>query len=225
VNVKTEGNTISIDGGQVVEACDLVVPGDISSAAFWIVAAACAPGSHLIINIVGLNTTRTALLDVLLRMGAKIEVLLEHEDGGEPLGRIEITGGKLKGTEILKEEVPNLIDEVPILAVAGALAEGVMTIRNAAELRVKETDRIETTIRNLRLMGGEIEEFEDGMVITGGRTLKGAKLESYGDHRIAMAFAIAGLLANEGQTMIANTACVATSYPTFVHHLETFCQS
>ena len=108
---------------------------------------------------------------------------------------------------------------------AGALAEGVMTIRNAAELRVKETDRIETTIRNLRLMGGEIEEFEDGMVITGGRTLKGAKLESYGDHRIAMAFAIAGLLAKDGQTTIANTACVATSYPTFVHHLETFCQS
>jgi 3-phosphoshikimate 1-carboxyvinyltransferase len=139
------------------------------------------------------------------------------------LGRIEIIGGKLQGTEILKEEVPNLIDEVPILAVAGALAEGVMTIRNAAELRVKETDRIETTIRNLRLMGGEIEEFEDGMVITGGRTLKGAKLESYGDHRIAMAFAIAGLLAEEGQTTIANTACIATSYPTFVQHLETFC--
>ena len=225
VKVKTEGNIISIDGGQVVEACDLVVPGDISSAAFWIVAAACAPGSHLIINNVGLNPTRTALLDVLIRMGAKIEVQLEYEDGGEPLGRIEITGGKLKGTEILEEEVPNLIDEVPILAVAGALAEGVMTIRNASELRVKETDRIETTIRNLRLMGGEIEEFEDGMVITGGRTLKGAKLESYGDHRIAMAFAIAGLLAEEGQTTIANTACIATSYPTFVQHLETFCQS
>lgn len=225
VKVKTEGNIISIDGGQVVEACDLVVPGDISSAAFWIVAAACAPGSHLIINNVGLNPTRTALLDVLIRMGAKIEVQLEYEDGGEPLGRIEITGGKLKGTEILEEEVPNLIDEVPILAVAGALAEGVMTIRNAAELRVKETDRIETTIRNLRLMGGEIEEFEDGMVITGGRNLKGAKMESYGDHRIAMAFAIAGLLAKEGQTTIANTACVSTSYPTFTQHLEMFCQS
>ena len=225
VNVKTKGNTISIDGGQVVRSCDLVVPGDISSAAFWIVAAACAPGSHLIINNVGLNPTRTALLDVLIRMGAKIEFQLEHEDGGEPLGRIEIIGGKLQGTEILKEEVPNLIDEVPILAVAGALAEGVMTIRNAAELRVKETDRIETTIRNLRLMGGEIEEFEDGMVITGGRTLKGAKLESYGDHRIAMAFAIAGLLAEEGQTTIANTACIATSYPTFIQHLETFFQS
>ena len=225
VKVKTEGNIISIDGGQVVEACDLVVPGDISSAAFWIVAAACAPGSHLIINNVGLNPTRTALLDVLIRMGAKIEVQLEYEDGGEPLGRIEITGGKLKGTEILEEEVPNLIDEVPILAVAGALAEGAMTIRNAAELRVKETDRIETTIRNLRLMGGEIEEFEDGMVITGGRNLKGAKLESYGDHRIAMAFAIAGLLAEEGQTTIANTACVSTSYPTFTQHLEMFCQS
>ncbi|MDA7891400.1 3-phosphoshikimate 1-carboxyvinyltransferase [Akkermansiaceae bacterium] len=225
VKVKTEGNTISIDGGQVVEARDLVVPGDISSASFWIVAAASAPGSRLTITNVGLNPTRTALLDVLIRMGAQIEVHLEHEDGGEPRGRIEITGGRLQGTEILKEEVPNLIDEVPILAVAGALADGKMTIRNAAELRVKETDRIETTTKNLRLMGGEVEEFEDGMIITGGRTLKGAGLDSYGDHRIAMAFAIAGLLAGEGQTTIANTACVATSYPTFAEHLETFCQS
>ena len=225
VKVKTEGNTISIDGGQVVEARDLVVPGDISSAAFWIVAAASAPGSRLTITNVGLNPTRTALLDVLIRMGAQIEVHLEHEDGGEPRGRIEITGGRLQGTEILKEEVPNLIDEVPILAVAGALADGKMTIRNAAELRVKETDRIETTAKNLRLMGGEVEEFEDGMLITGSRNLMGVGLDSHGDHRIAMAFAIAGLLAREGQTIITNTACVATSYPTFAEHLETFCQS
>lgn len=223
VSVETEGNTISIAGGQKVQAHDLVVPGDISSAAFWIVAAAAAPGSQLTISNVGLNPTRTALLDVLIRMGADIKVHLENEDGGEPRGRIEITGGRLQGTEVLRDEVPNLIDEVPILAVAGALAGGRMTIRNAAELRVKETDRIETTAKNLRLMGGEVEEFEDGMIITGGQTLKGAILDSYGDHRIAMAFTIAGLLAGGGETTIENTACVATSYPTFAEHLKTLC--
>ncbi|MFT6862252.1 MAG: 3-phosphoshikimate 1-carboxyvinyltransferase [Akkermansiaceae bacterium] len=220
VQVETKGNTISIAGGQKVQARDLVVPGDISSAAFWIVAAASAPGSRLTITNVGLNPTRTALLEVLIRMGANIEVHLENEDGGEPRGRIEITGARLQGTEVLRGEVPNLIDEVPILAVAGALAEGRMTIRNADELRVKETDRIETTAKNLRLMGAEVEEFEDGMIITGGQTLKGAILDSYGDHRIAMAFTIAGLLASEGETTIANTACVATSYPTFSEHLK-----
>lgn len=225
VEVQTEGNTISIAGGQQVQACDLVVPGDISSAAFWIVAAASAPGSRLTISNVGLNPTRTALLDVLIRMGADLKIHPESEDGGEPRGRIEVTGGRLRGTEILPEEVPNLIDEVPILAVAGALAEGETVIRNAGELRVKETDRIDTTTKNLRLMGGEVEEFEDGMVITGGQSLHGASLESYGDHRIAMAFAIAGLLAGEGETTISNTACVATSYPTFADHLKSFCQS
>lgn len=224
VEVKTAGNVISIEGGQKVQARDLVVPGDISSAAFWIVAAASAPGSQLTIQNVGLNPTRTALLDVLIRMGAKIEVHLENEEGGEPRGRIEVMGGKLTGTEILPEEVPNLIDEVPILAVAGALAEGRMTILNAAELRVKETDRIETTAQNLRLMGGEVEEFADGMVITGGQVLRGANLKSYGDHRIAMAFTIAGLLASDGETTIENTACIATSYPTFSKHLQAFCK-
>ena len=225
VEVVTNGNTISIAGGQQVQARDLVVPGDVSSAAFWIVAAASVPGSKLTLSNVGLNPTRTALLDVLIRMCADLQIHLEHEDDGEPRGRIEVTGGRLKGTEILREEVPNLIDEVPILSVAGALAEGTTTIRNASELRVKETDRIETTATNLRLMGGEVEEFEDGMVITGGQTLRGASLDSYGDHRIAMAFAIAGLLAVEGETTIANTTCVATSYPTFSDHLNLFCQS
>jgi 3-phosphoshikimate 1-carboxyvinyltransferase len=220
VIVRTEGNRISVSGGQKVRSRDLVVPGDISSAAFWIVAAACVPGSHLLIKNVGLNPTRTALLKVLIRMGADIKNQVQHEDGGEPRGNIEIIGRQLQGTGIRPEEVPNLIDEVPILAVAGALAEGEMTIRNAAELRVKETDRIETTTKNLRLMGGEIEEFEDGMIITGGKELKGTTLDSHGDHRIAMAFAIAGLLAKEGTTTIKNTACVATSYPTFSEHLQ-----
>jgi 3-phosphoshikimate 1-carboxyvinyltransferase len=224
VTVRTEGNVISVYGGQKVRSRDLVVPGDLSSAAFWIVAAASVPGSRLLMTNVGLNPTRTALLDVLIRMGARIKDHVQHEDGGEPRGSIEIIGQQLKGTEIKPEEVPNLIDEVPILAVAGALAEGKMTIRHAAELRVKEGDRIETTTENLRLMGAEVQEFEDGMVITGGQALKGTTLDSYGDHRIAMAFTIAGLLAKDGTTTIKNTACVATSYPTFFEDLQAICQ-
>ena len=219
VKVRTEGNVISVYGGQKVRARDLYVPGDISSAAFWIVAAACVPGSRLLIKNVGLNPTRTAILNVLVRMGAHIKDVVLHEDGGEPRGNIEIIGQELHGTEIHPDEVPNLIDEVPILAVAGALATGTMTIRNAAELRVKETDRIETTTKNLRAMGAKVEEFEDGMVITGGQCLKGTTVKSYGDHRIAMSFAIAGLLAKEGQTTVEGTECIATSYPTFAEHL------
>ena len=219
VKVRTEGNVISVYGGQKVRARDLYVPGDISSAAFWIVAAACVPGSRLLIKNVGLNPTRTAILNVLVRMGAHIKDVVLHEDGGEPRGNIEIIGQELHGTEIHPDEVPNLIDEVPILAVAGALATGTMTIRNAAELRVKETDRIETTTKNLRAMGAKVEEFEDGMVITGGQCLKGTTVKSYGDHRVAMAFAIAGLLAKEGQTTVEGTECIATSYPTFAEHL------
>lgn len=220
VKVTTNENEISIRGRQRVHACDLVVPGDISSAAFWIVAAACRPGFELLLTNVGLNPTRTAIIGVLVRMGADIKVDVQHEDGGEPRGTIEIVGQELKGTEILPEEVPNLIDEVPILAVAGALASGEMTIRNASELRVKETDRIETTTKNLRAMGAEVEEFEDGMIIKGGAELRGACLKSFGDHRIAMAFAIAGLLAKEGNTVIEDCACVNTSYPGFANHLE-----
>lgn len=219
VEVVTEGNRISIEGGQKVTARDLVVPGDVSSAAFWIVAAAVTPGSKFTLTNVGLNPTRSAIITVLKRMGARITDTIEHQDGGEPRGVIEIEGGTLTGTEILPEEVPNLIDEVPILAVAGILSEGTMTIRNAHELRVKETDRIDTVVKNLRVMGGEVEEFDDGMVIPGGQKLKGAQLDSYGDHRIAMAFAIAGLLAESGETTIVNTACVNTSYPTFSQHL------
>jgi 3-phosphoshikimate 1-carboxyvinyltransferase len=219
VEVVTEGNRISIEGGQKVTARDLVVPGDVSSAAFWIVAAAVTPGSKLTLTNVGLNPTRIAIITVLKRMGARITDTIEYEDGGEPRGLIEIEGGTLTGTEILPEEVPNLIDEVPILAVAGALSEGTMTIRNAHELRVKETDRIDTVVKNLRAMGGEVEEFDDGMVIPGGQKLQGAQLDSYGDHRIAMAFAIAGLLAESGETTIVNTACVNTSYPSFSQHL------
>ena len=218
IRSQREGNHISVYGGQTPESRDFRIPGDISSAAFWIVAAASMPGAHLQIKNVGLNATRTALLDVLIRMGAKIETEVLSEEHGEPYGDIKVTGQALRGTEVQAEEIPNLIDEIPILAVAGALAEGRTVIRNAKELRVKESDRIATVVQNLLAMGAVVEEFEDGMEITGGSALHAANLDSYGDHRIAMAFAIAGLFA-DGETIINNTDCINTSYPGFVDHL------
>ncbi len=218
VNTRREGNAISIDGGQMPESCDFTVPGDISSAAFWLVAAAALPGSRLLIKDVGLNPTRTAILKVLSRMGAHMSEIV-HSSSGEPIGNIEIHGAELTGTTIFLEEVPNLIDEIPVIAVAAALAQGRTIIRNAKELRVKETDRITTVVNGLRAMGAHVEEFEDGMEIEGGKPLHGAVIDSFGDHRIAMAFAIAGLFA-EGETIIRNTECVNTSYPGFSHHLN-----
>jgi 3-phosphoshikimate 1-carboxyvinyltransferase len=217
IALQHEGNAIRIRGGQVPQASDFTVPGDVSSAAFWLVAAAAMPGSRLLIEDVGLNPTRTAILKVLVRMGAHLMEIVRQSDG-EPIGTIEVHGAPLKATTIFPSEVPNLIDEIPVIAVAAALAQGRTIIRNAKELRVKETDRITTVVNNLRAMGGVVEEFEDGMEIEGGDPLHGAVLDSFGDHRIAMAFAIAGLFA-KGETVIRNTDCVNTSYPGFAHHL------
>jgi 3-phosphoshikimate 1-carboxyvinyltransferase len=205
---------ISMLGKQQIESRDFAVPGDISSAAFWLVAAAGQHGSRLLVKNVGLNPTRTAILDVLVRMGARVREIVETIEEGEPCGAIEIEGGQLVGTVIEGHEIPAVIDEIPVLAVAGALADGTTTIRDAKELRVKETDRIAAIASNLRLMGADVQEAEDGLTIYGGRKLHGAKLPSYGDHRIAMAFAIAGLFAT-GSTIIEDTACVRTSYPQF----------
>lgn len=218
VSTRRDGQAISIFGGQTPEACDFNVPGDISSAAFWLVAAAAIPGSRLLIKDVGLNPTRTAILKVLSRMGAHMTEIVHHSDG-EPIGHIEIHGANLTGTTLLIDEIPNLIDEIPVIAVAAALAKGRTIIRNAKELRVKETDRITTVVEGLRAMGADVEEFDDGMEITGGTPLRAAVIESSGDHRIAMAFAIAGLFA-KGETVIKNTDCVNTSYPGFAHHLN-----
>ncbi len=218
VSTRTDGNTISLIGRQIPESCDFTVPGDISSAAFWLVAAAALPGSRLLLKDVGLNPTRTAILKVLSRMGAHMTEIV-HSSDGEPIGNIEIHGAELHGTVITLDEIPNLIDEIPVIAVAAALATGKTVIRNAKELRVKETDRIATTVNGLRAMGAEVDEFEDGMEITGGNPLRGATIESFGDHRIAMAFAIAGLFAT-GETVIKGTECVNTSYPGFGHHLD-----
>lgn len=217
------GLDVSIHGPASPQARDLTVPADISSAAFWIVAAATRPNSELTLRNVGLNPTRDAILHALRRMGADITVsATSSPKEGEPYGDITIRGtGRLHGTELLREEIPNLIDEIPILAVAAALADGDTVIRNARELRVKETDRIATTAANLRAMGAAVDEYDDGMVIHGNASLTGCCLDSFGDHRIAMSFLVAGFSA-EGTTILENTDCIATSYPGFASDLERF---
>jgi len=209
----------TIEGGQIPESRDFAVPGDISSAAFWLVASAAQPGSRLLVKDVGLNPTRTGIIDVLIRMGARIREVIETSLHGEPIGNIDIKGTTLQATTICGAEIPNVIDEIPVIAVAAALAKGTTIIRDAAELRVKETDRIAAVASNLRAMGVTVEEFPDGMAITGGSPLKGATLPCHGDHRIAMAFAVAGLFA-EGETIIEDAACVNTSYPGFAEALR-----
>jgi 3-phosphoshikimate 1-carboxyvinyltransferase len=210
---KSHEYRVSMLGQQQIESRDFAVPGDISSAAFWLVTAACQPGSRLLVKNVGLNPTRTGILDVLVRMGARVREVVESDEG-ELSGVIDIKGGSLTGTVIEGSEVPNVIDELPVLAVAGALAEGRTIIRDAKELRFKETDRIEAIAANLRAMGVEVHEADDGMTIYGGGRLNGATLPSFGDHRIAMAFAIAGLFAS-GSTVIEDVGCIRTSYPQF----------
>jgi 3-phosphoshikimate 1-carboxyvinyltransferase len=212
VPIRRDGLKVSVDGGGRPKPRDFRVPGDVSSAAFWLVAAAAAPGAHLRVNKVGLNPSRTGILGVLARMGAKIREF-EESNLGEPVGSIDVVGTRLKATRIHGKEIPNVIDEIPILAVAAALAEGTTVISDAAELRVKETDRLAAVASHLKAMGVEVVEKPDGLEIMGG-ALRGATLDSRGDHRIAMAFAIAGLFA-EGQTVITGTDCVNTSYPGF----------
>ena len=216
---EAEPNRWSILGGQMPESRNFKVPGDISSAAFWMAAAAAQPSARLLVKNVGLNDTRTGILSVLLRMGAHVHEVIEDIDQVEPTGMVEVQGARLHGTVVEGRDIPNVIDEIPILAVLGALASGQTVIRNAGELRVKETDRLAALTTNLKAMGAQVEEYADGMVIHGGRPLHGARLHSYGDHRIAMAFAVAGLFA-EGETVIEDCACIETSYPTFSDTLQ-----
>jgi len=221
---RDEKGAVSIFGDQVPESRDFAIPGDISSAAFWLVAAAAQPGGHLLVRDVGLNDTRTGLLGVLVRMGAQVREAIEEVDQMEPRGTVEITGAPLKGTVIQGKEIPQLIDELPILAVAGALAEGTTIIRQAQELRVKETDRIAAIAHNLRAMGAQVVELADGLEIHGRAELRGARVASFGDHRIAMAFAIAGMFA-DGETIVQDVECVRESYPGFEKALDEFVNS
>src|SRR3954465_2812822 len=216
---KGDNGAISVFGDQVPESRDFSIPGDLSSAAFWLVAAAAQPGGHLLVRNVGLNDTRTALLGVLIRMGAQVREAVEDVDQIEPFGTVEVTGAPLKGTVIQGKEIPQVIDELPILAVAGALASGTTTIRHAQELRVKETDRIAAIAHNLRAMGAQVIELNDGLEIHGRGSLRGARVASFGDHRIAMAFAVAGLFA-DGETVVQDAQCVHESYPEFSKALD-----
>src|SRR6476661_7511394 len=211
---REENGTISIFGDQVPESRDFRIPGDLSSATYWLAAAAAQPGGHLLVRDVGLNTTRTPVLGVLVRMGAQVREAIEDVDQLEPHGIVEVTGAMLKGTVIQGKEVAQLIDELPVLAVTGELANGTTIIRQAQELRVKETDRIAAIAHNLRAMGAQVIELSDGLEIHGPAPLRGGPVPSFGDHRIAMAFAIAGLFA-DGGTIIQDAECVEISLSRF----------
>jgi 3-phosphoshikimate 1-carboxyvinyltransferase len=223
VRVEVRGRSVSVQGGQRLSARNLEVPGDISSAAFWMVAAAALPGSEIVIGSVGLNPTRTGVIDVLRRMGADLYVDSVQNDGsgrnaGEPTGTIRVRHGRLGLTVIEPEDVPGVIDELPVL---GALAThgGELRVTGAQELRVKESDRISALADGLRRMGAEIDELPDGFHVRGDRRLRGGEVDARNDHRLAMAFAVAALGAS-GPTVIHDAGAAAVSYPEFFAVLE-----
>jgi 3-phosphoshikimate 1-carboxyvinyltransferase len=222
--VENECKAVSISGPQRLTATDVHVPGDISSAAFYLVAAAAIDGSDLLIREVGCNPTRSGVIDVLIRMGASVESLRPRAESGEPVADLRVRGGRLRGVEIGPEMAARTIDEYPALSIAAALAEGVTIISGAKELRFKESDRISTMTKALRKLGVEVEEREDGMKIEGKRRLKGDQLETQGDHRVAMALTIAGLF-SEGGVEIDDSTCVDVSFPGFFELLERICTS
>ena len=220
VRIKVEGLTVTIKGGDELYGRDTTIPGDFSSAAFFIVAALLLKGSEITVRAAGINPTRTGLLTVLRRMGAEVTMENIREVSGEPVADISCKGGMgLRAVDITREEMPLLIDEFPILCVAASQAEGVTSIRGAEELRVKESDRIKAMTTELKKMGVEIEEYPDGVSIKGNTMLKGREVESYGDHRIAMSLAVAGLVA-AGTTAIHNASCVNISFPRFFDEVK-----
>jgi 3-phosphoshikimate 1-carboxyvinyltransferase len=214
-------DSVSITGPQKLRAIDAAVPGDISSAAFFLCAAALFSGSSLVLDSLGLNPTRAALLDVLTALGARISVLNLEEKNAELVGTVQVTAPPegLGSTAVSGALAAQLIDELPALAAIGPFTSGGIRIRDARELRVKESDRIALVVRNLRAMGAEVEEFEDGLDVPGGQTLHGATIDSGGDHRIAMAFSVAALRA-EGETRIQGAESVAISFPDFFSLLD-----
>ena len=222
-SVRVEGLKVSVQGRPKLAARELTVPSDISSAAFFIAAALLAPGSSLAIRSVGLNPTRSALLDFLCGMGAKIRVPSLESRNGELVGDIVVEHSALRGGVIEGPLTASLIDEIPVLVVLGAASEGGLVVRDAAELRVKETDRIHTIVENLRRMGLAAEETPDGMVIRGKQKFRAAALDSFGDHRIAMAFAVAALRAN-GESAIHGAEAASVSFPGFWETLASVAQ-
>jgi 3-phosphoshikimate 1-carboxyvinyltransferase len=213
-DIRRNGTDVRIRSGNTLKGGEILVPADISSAAFFIVAALINPNSEILIKGVGINPQRTGILEILKRMGGNMETLNERDLNGEPVGDIIVRSSTLRSTEIGGEVIPRTIDELPVIAVAACFAEGETVIRDARELRVKETDRIKAMTTELKKLGADIEELDDGMVIRGKETLKGAKCSSWGDHRIAMALAVAGTRAS-GITEIEDAECVSVSFPGF----------
>jgi len=210
---------VSIAGGQKLRAIEAVVPGDISSSAFFLCAAALFPNSQLLVPGLLLNPTRARLLDFLIGLGLRITMSGLEEQHGELVGSLQVEGGMLKGARISGGDTAALIDEIPVLAAIAPYSEEGIEIRDARELRVKESDRIASVATNLRLMGAEVEEFDDGLRVPGGQKLHGASLDSFGDHRIAMAFAVAALRA-EGETEIKGADAAVISFPEFFQTLD-----
>jgi 3-phosphoshikimate 1-carboxyvinyltransferase len=217
-----ETNSVTITGPTQLYGQTVIVPGDISSAAFWLVAGAIVPDSELVIENVGVNPSRTGILEALAMMGADIQQENQREVAGEPVADLRVRSSRLTSCTIAGDIIPSLIDEIPILAVAAVFAEGTTTIRDAAELRVKESDRIAVMAQQLNKMGAKVTELPDGMEITGGTSLVGTDVDSYTDHRIAMSFAIAALKAS-GKTTIHRAEAAAVSYPEFVTTLQQVC--
>ena len=216
--LQVEGKEIRISGGQTFTAQEVVVPGDISSAAFWLVAGLVVPNSKIVLKNVGINETRTGIIDVIKNMGGKIK--LSDIDQVAKSATITVETSELKGTEIGGDIIPRLIDELPIIALLATQANGQTIIANAEELRVKETDRIQVVADSLNAMGANVQSTPDGMVITGPTPLHGAQLATYGDHRIGMMAAIAALLVQDGDVYLDRAEAINTSYPSFFNDLE-----
>jgi 3-phosphoshikimate 1-carboxyvinyltransferase len=219
-NLKLNNNEVRILGGQTLRGIEARIPGDLSSAAFFLCAAALFPGSQLTISHLLMNPTRARLLDVLIQLGLRVSVTQLEELHGELVGTLQVEGARLKGATITGADTAALIDEIPVLAAIAPCTEQGIQVRDAKELRVKESDRIAAIATNLRAMGAQVEEQEDGLRIPGNQTLHGAQLDSFHDHRIAMAFSIAALRA-QGETEIQGSDCAAISYPNFYNALET----
>jgi 3-phosphoshikimate 1-carboxyvinyltransferase len=218
VDLRRDEDAIRVRPAEALETGPIAVPGDFSSAAFFLLAALIVPGSDLTVTGVGLNPTRTGALTILERMGAEVEAEIESEPGGEPVGRIRARASDLAGTEIGAAEVPLAIDELPLIALAGCFADGQTVIRDAGELRAKESDRIASVVAALTALGGDVEATADGIVVSGTGGLSGGRISAAGDHRIAMLGAIAGLAATEG-ALVDGVDAVAVSYPGFERDL------
>ena len=219
VRIQVAGNRVTIPGGQVLRPFKFTVPGDFSSAAFLLAAATIVPGSKVLIRGVNLNPTRTGLLSVLKRMGAKIRTLNIQLKNFEPVGDLEVGYSNLKGTSVSGHEIPLLIDEIPILAVLATQARGKTIVSQAGELRVKESDRISAIVSQLKRLGACVQEKKAGFIIEGPSVLRGASCDSFGDHRMAMALAVAGLI-TKGKISIKDFDCTRVSYPNFLKDLK-----